>query len=176
MPAGRGSTQVYPENCCMSPAALRHRNLPLLLLQAREALMAQFRPLLNAEGVTEQQWRIIRSLGEAEDAGFGPLEPRQLCELCSISSPSIAGVLARMEEVGLVRRERMDSDQRRVRVSLTAASRAIATRIAPQAEARYSALETAIGVEVMQQVYDTLDRLLGHLADADSPASDNGTN
>jgi DNA-binding MarR family transcriptional regulator len=70
----------------------------------------------------------------------------------------------------------MDSDQRRVRVSLTAASRAIATRIAPQAEARYSALETAIGVEVMQQVYDTLDRLLGHLADADSPASDNGTN
>lgn len=159
----------------MSPAALRHRNLPLLLLQAREALMAQFRPLLNAEGVTEQQWRIIRALGEAEEAGFGPLEPRQLCELCSISSPSIAGVLARMEEVGLVRRERMDSDQRRVRVSRTAASRAIAARIAPQAEARYRSLETAIGVEVMQQVYDTLDRLLGHLASADpSGAPDNG--
>ncbi len=155
----------------MSPAALRHRNLPLLLLQAREALMAQFRPLLNGEGVTEQQWRIIRALGESEDAGFGPLEPRQLCELCSISSPSIAGVLARMEEVGLVRRERMDSDQRRVRVSLTDASRTIALRIAPQAEARYRALESAIGVEVMQQVYDTLDRLLGHLATAEQTPS-----
>ena len=67
---------------------LRHRNLPQLMLQAREALMAQFRPILNENGVTEQQWRIIRAL-----LTHGPLEPRQLCELCQISSPSIVGVL-----------------------------------------------------------------------------------
>ena len=48
-----------------------HRNLPLLLLQAREGVLAHFRPILNAHGVTEQQWRIIRALLEG-----GPLEPR----------------------------------------------------------------------------------------------------
>jgi sulfite reductase beta subunit-like hemoprotein len=69
--------------------AFHHRNLPLLLLQAREGVMAQFRPILNAHGVTEQQWRIVRALLEQ-----GPLEPRQIGEVCRISSPSLAGVLA----------------------------------------------------------------------------------
>ena len=53
--------------------------------------MAQFRPILNENGVTEQQWRIVRAL-----LMHGPLEPRQLCTLCQISSPSIVGVLQRM--------------------------------------------------------------------------------
>jgi hypothetical protein len=72
-----------------------HRNLPLLLLQARERVIANFRPALNAAGVTEQQWRIVRALLEQ-----GPLEPRQIVGLCAISSPSLAGVLARMDDLG----------------------------------------------------------------------------
>ena len=65
--------------------------------------MSRFRPVLNQHGVTEQQWRILRVLLD-EDG----LEPRQLCERCLISSPSIAGVLMRMEEAGLIKRERME--------------------------------------------------------------------
>ena len=107
-----------------SRGSFRHRNLPLLLLQAREGVLAHFRPILNAHGVTEQQWRIIRALLEAG----GPLEPRQIGELCRISSPSLAGVLARMDERGLVRRERVAADPRRVMVSLSPHSRALAGR------------------------------------------------
>ncbi|MES1162929.1 MAG: MarR family transcriptional regulator, partial [Rhizobacter sp.] len=103
------------------PTTMRHRNLPHLVLRARDALMAQFRPLLSTHGLTEQQWRIVRELLEQ-----GPQEPRQLCDACSISSPSIVGVLQRMEETGLVARERMPHDQRRVQVSLTPKSRQIA--------------------------------------------------
>jgi homoprotocatechuate degradation regulator HpaR len=135
--------------------ALRHRNLPHLLLQARETLMGHFRPLLAANGLTEQQWRIVRELVEQ-----GPLEPRQLCESCSISSPSLVGVLARMEDTGFVRRERMAHDQRRVRVSLTPRSRRIALRLIPQIEQRYEALEIALGLRPIQEVYDALDALL----------------
>lgn len=142
--------------------ALRHRNLPHLLLRARETLMGHFRPLLAAHGLTEQQWRIVRELVEQ-----GPLEPRQLCEACSISSPSIVGVLARMEETGFVRRERMAHDQRRVRVSLTAKSRRIALRLIPQIEQRYEALETALGLRPIQEVYDALDALLARTPRAD---------
>ena len=138
--------------------ALRHRNLPQLLLQAREALMAQFRPILNENGVTEQQWRIIRAL-----LTHGPLEPRQLCELCLISSPSIVGVLVRMEEAGLVVRERMTDDQRRVRVSVTASSRRLGRRMIPAIEERYSSIEKQVGVETLQQAYDVLDALLAPL-------------
>lgn len=143
------------------PAAFRHRNLPQLMLQAREALMAQFRPILNENGVTEQQWRVIRAL-----LTHGPLEPRQLCEMCQISSPSIVGMLQRMEEAGLVDRERMADDQRRVSVSVTARSRQLGRRMIPAIEERYTSIERQVGVETLQQAYDVLDALLAPLGQA----------
>lgn len=140
------------------PATLRHRNLPQLMLQAREALMAQFRPILNAHGVTEQQWRIVRALLES-----GPLEPRQIVEVCRISSPSLAGVLARMDEQGLVQRERMENDLRRVRVSLTAKSRGLAARMAPGIEAAYAQIEQELGARAFERLLAQLDALMARL-------------
>jgi homoprotocatechuate degradation regulator HpaR len=143
------------------------RNLPLLLLRSREAVMARFRGMLNQHGLTEQQWRVIRALLDET-----PLEPRQICERCQLLSASAAGVLARMEELGLVRRERMASDQRRVQVSVTPKSRALARRIAPLAEAEYLRIERALGPRRLAQVYATLDDLLAQLealARDDSP-------
>jgi homoprotocatechuate degradation regulator HpaR len=139
----------------------RHRNLALLLLQARESVMAEFRPLLNEHGLTEQQWRVIRAL--LQD---GPLEPRQLCERCQIVSPSLTGVLARMEELDLVTRERMADDQRRLLVSLTPRSKRIAAKMTPHVEARYAAMERELGPELTTQLYATLDALLERLGKA----------
>ena len=147
--------------------SFHHRNLPLLLLQAREGVMARFRPILTAHGVTEQQWRILRALLEQ-----GPMEPRQIGGVCGISSPSLAGVLARMDDLGLVQRERMAQDQRRVMVRLTDRSRAKAARMAPEIEAAYAAIEAHIGSDVIGSVYATLDalnQLLGNV-----PADDGG--
>src|SRR5215467_9608218 len=125
----------------MTPKSTRlhHRNLPLLLLQARERVLSHFRPILNAHGITDQQWRIVRVLYE-----HPALEPRQIVELCRISSPSMAGVLARMEELGLVERRRLQHDARRVRVSLTARARALAARMAPLIDATYRRIELEI--------------------------------
>ena len=138
---------------------LIHRNLPLLLLQARERVIARFRPILNAHGITEQQWRIVRALLDT-----GPLEPREIGELCRISSPSLAGVLSRMEELGLIKRKRLDHDQRRLRVSLTSRSRALSASMAPQIEATYRHIETMIGTEFSARFYRALDELIGALA------------
>lgn len=139
-------------------APFRHRNLALLLLQAREGVMAHFRPILNAHGITEQQWRIVRALLER-----GPLEPRQIGAVCLISSPSLAGMLARMDQTGLVRRERMAEDQRRVLVSLTAKSRALAAAMAPRIEAVYSAIEDHVGEALIGQFFASLDEMLAVL-------------
>lgn len=136
----------------------RHRNLPLLMLQARERVIGQFRPVLNAHGLTEQQWRIVRLLLDA-----GPLEPREIGGLCRLSSPSLAGVLARMEEMGLVKRRRLEHDQRRVRVALTARSRALAARIAPRIEAVYASVEQRLGTEFCARLYASLDAVIARL-------------
>ncbi|HTT09618.1 MAG TPA: homoprotocatechuate degradation operon regulator HpaR [Burkholderiaceae bacterium] len=147
--------------------APRHRNLPQLMLQAREALMAQFRPILNENGLTEQQWRILRTL-----LINGPLEPRQLCAACHISSPSITGVLMRMEEAGLVERRRMEDDQRRLKVSVTARSRQLGRRMFPAIDAQYARIEETVGVDALTHVYDVLDTLLGALGHAPAPDVD----
>lgn len=141
-------------------SGLQHRNLPLLLLQAREGVLAHFRPTLNAHGVTEQQWRVVRALLEA-----GPLEPRQIGERCQISSASLAGVLARMDELGLVRRERLAHDQRRLHVSATARSRTLANAMAPQIAATYQQLEAHLGADYVQALYAGLDALIARVAE-----------
>ena len=125
--------------------------------------MGRFRPVLNQHGLTEQQWRILRVLLD-EDG----LEPRQLCERCLISSPSIAGVLMRMEEAGLIKRERMAHDQRRVKVTITAHTKKLGKRIAPMIEREYLELEKRVGVKQLQQVYDALDTLHKNLGNPDN--------
>jgi homoprotocatechuate degradation regulator HpaR len=140
-----------------SPSSTRvaHRNLPMLLLRAREKMMERFRPLITAHGLTEQQWRVIRALNES-----GPLEPRQISDLCTISSPSMAGVLARMESLGLITKERFAEDQRRVLVSLTKKSHQLVKAISRELEARYAALEEEVGRDVVERVYRAIDDLL----------------
>jgi len=140
------------------PHAPSRRNLALLLLRSREGVMAHFRAILHQHGLTEQQWRVLRALLDQS-----PLEPRQICERCQLLSASAAGVLARMEELGLVQRERMASDQRRVMVSVTPKSRALARRIAPLAEAEYRRIEQAVGAQRLAQVYAVLDDLVERL-------------
>jgi homoprotocatechuate degradation regulator HpaR len=135
-----------------------HRNLPMLLLRAREKMMERFRPLIAAYGLTEQQWRVIRALNES-----GPLEPRQISDLCTISSPSMAGVLARMEALGFVTKERFADDQRRVRVSLTPKSTNLVRVLSKDLEAEYRVIERAVGADVVEQVYRAVDALLAGL-------------
>jgi DNA-binding MarR family transcriptional regulator len=90
----------------------------------------------------------------------GPLEPHEIGELCRLSSPSLAGVLSRMENIGFVQRKRLADDQRRVRVSLTPRSRALASRMAPLIEAVYAHIEDLLGKEFAENFYRVLDDLI----------------
>jgi homoprotocatechuate degradation regulator HpaR len=140
---------------------IKHRNLPLLLLQAREKLFSKFRPLLNDAGVTEQQWRVIRALLE-----LGPMEPRHIGDICCLSSPSLAGILARMDELGLVVRERFTNDQRRVLVSVSDKGAALAAELAPRIESTYKELEALLGQPFARDLYRILDTLMEKLGDS----------
>ena len=134
---------------------LKHRNLPLLLLQAREGVFEKFRPILNDAGVTEQQWRVIRALLE-----YGPMEPRQISDICCLAKPSLTGILARMDELGLVLRERFSNDQRRVLISVSDKGADLAEQLAPRIEATYAELETLIGHAFARDLYQVLDLLM----------------
>ena len=134
---------------------LAYRNLPQLFLRAREELLCHFRPIITHFGLTEQQWRVLRVIHE-HDA----IEPRDICEICQILSPSLTGVLARMEDMGLVTRTRMQEDQRRMLVRLTPKADKLVAELGPLIVAQYKILEQDLGPELIQELYDVVDKVI----------------
>ncbi len=134
---------------------IRYPNMPQLLLKARDSLLQHFRPILNHFGVTEQQWRIMRALNESPT-----LEPRELCEICQISSPSMSGILARMEEIGLIGRSKFEGDQRRRKVHLSEAGASLLLQMGKLIDLQYAHLETAYGKQVFEDMRRALEAFL----------------
>ncbi|MBC2637283.1 homoprotocatechuate degradation operon regulator HpaR, partial [Citrobacter braakii] len=85
-----------------------HDSLTIALLQAREAAMGYFRPIVKRHNLTEQQWRIVRVLAEHPSMDFHDLAFRTC-----ILRPSLTGILTRMERDGLVLRLKPVNDQRK---------------------------------------------------------------
>jgi homoprotocatechuate degradation regulator HpaR len=134
---------------------ITYPNLPQRLLKARDSLMAHFRPILNHFGVTEQQWRILRALDE-----HGQLEPREICDMCQISSPSMAGILARMENVELIERDRIPGDQRRVIVHLSQKGTRLLSKVGPLIDLQYSYIEQACGKQIFADLLTVLEEFI----------------
>jgi homoprotocatechuate degradation regulator HpaR len=132
-----------------------HRNLPRLLLQAREAVMAHTRPSLREHGLSDQQWRVLRVLGE-----HGTVETGRVAREAFILGPSLTGVLARMERDGLVKRRRDPQDQRRTVVEATARGLKLVDKLSRTIEVHYAWMETALGKQRLADLYGLLDRLI----------------
>jgi homoprotocatechuate degradation regulator HpaR len=134
------------------------RSLPMQLMLAREAVMQRFRPHLNAQGLTDQQWRIVRALNEGEGMDIAALG-----RACCLHTASLSRILPNLEAEGLVSRKANTQDQRRVSVSLTARGRKLFEAVAPQSEAIYAQLAQEIGAQRMEQIYRLLDDVIGIL-------------
>jgi homoprotocatechuate degradation regulator HpaR len=132
-----------------------HRNLPRLLLQAREAVMAHTRPGLRAHGLSDQQWRVLRVLGE-----HGTVETGRVAREAFILGPSLTGVLARMERDGLITRQRDPADQRRTVVAATARGNRLVAQLSGTVEAHYAWMEKTLGTDELRQLYRLLDALI----------------
>ncbi|MDR3453713.1 MAG: homoprotocatechuate degradation operon regulator HpaR [Rhodoferax sp.] len=132
-----------------------HRNLPRLLLQARESVMAHTRPSLRAHALSDQQWRVLRVLGE-----HGVVETGRVAREAFILGPSLTGVLARMERDGLIRRERDPEDQRRTVVEATAKGLRLVAKLSQTVEAHYAWMEQSLGKQKLAQLYKLLDSVI----------------
>ncbi len=129
-------------------------SIPLKLLKAREATMSFFRPELQSIPLTEQQWRVIRALVEHDE-----LESKQLADLCCILSPSLTGIISRLEQQDYIRRRRSPEDQRRVLISLTDKAKQMFKSVSPALEARYQEITNQFSKKNMQQLAELLDQL-----------------
>jgi homoprotocatechuate degradation regulator HpaR len=136
-----------------------HRNLPRLLLEAREAVMAHTRPSLRQHGLSDQQWRVLRVLGEHADDPDG-VETGRVAREAYLLGPSLTGVLARMERDGLIDRARCPQDARRTVVRATTAGLAKVKALSQTIEAHYAWMERELGKTKLTALYELLDGVI----------------
>ena len=135
-----------------------HRNLPRLLLEAREAVMQHTRPSLREHGLSDQQWRVLRVLGEYADNPAG-VETGRVAREALLLGPSLTGVLGRMERDGLIARERCPQDARRTVVRATRAGLKLVGTLSQTIETHYQWLESRLGTARLAQLYALLDEV-----------------
>ncbi|TKT79141.1 homoprotocatechuate degradation operon regulator HpaR [Aquamicrobium sp. LC103] len=146
------SEATLPEDSLLPPNT--KRALPIALLRSREAVMVRFRPLLAAHGVTEQQWRVIRVLGEES-----PLDASELAERACVLAPSLTRIIKALEDRKLIRRQKDEEDGRRVLLSIARAGLDLLHEVTPESRAIYSELEAQYGRERIELLIDMLNDL-----------------
>jgi DNA-binding MarR family transcriptional regulator len=96
------------------------RRLPPLLRRAWFSLNQTFRRLCAKTDLTPDQFTVLRTLHERQPAG---LTQRELADIMTSDANTIASLLARMEESGLVERGMDPADRRANRIYLRPAGR-----------------------------------------------------
>lgn len=134
------------------------RSLPMALLRAREAVMENFRPMLASLKVTEQQWRVLRVLAEAES-----IDATEVAKRAAILAPSLTRIVRLLEKRKLLRRRKDKVDKRRVILEIAPHGLELIARGAPQSQAVHKLLEERFG-------QDRLNTLLDLLAEVTSAA------
>ncbi len=131
------------------------RSLPMQLLRAREALMQEFRPHLRKQGLSEQQWRVLRALAET-----GSMDINALGEICQIHPASLSRMLPNLESEGRIERRADRDDQRYVIVSITAKGKALFQRMAKESEQIYASIERRMGTRELKALYELLEKAI----------------
>ena len=101
-----------------------------LLAKAYQRAHSAFKQKLAPFGITPVQQLILMLLGEE---GF--LSPAEISEKVAMDSATLSGVLERMAEGGMIKREENQEDRRSIRVSLTARAKKMQEDLAGQRKA-----------------------------------------
>ena len=121
------------------------------MLRAREAMMLSFRPILAKHGFTEQQWRVLRVLGEKGTSDAGQVA----FEAC-ILAPSLSRIIGKLETGKFISRFIDNKDGRRINLSLTSLGQEVLNKIAPDMDIIYKAIQKRYGEEKLSNLLDLL--------------------
>ncbi|WP_299924315.1 homoprotocatechuate degradation operon regulator HpaR [uncultured Pelagimonas sp.] len=130
------------------------RSLPISLIRARESIMAPIRKILVEDGITEQQWRVLRVVSEA-----GSIDATEVSERASLLLPSLTRIVRAMTEKGLITRAQDPSDRRRQNLAITPAGQEIIDRNLEQVTLIMDGFRDRLGDERHEALIDALNAL-----------------
>lgn len=138
------------------------RSLPMALLRAREAVMKKFIPSLRENGLSSQQWRVIRALNEEEG-----LDITELANRCFLLMPSLSRIIQNLEKRELVSRNQSSLDNRKSVISITEPGKKLFQKIAPKSVERYDLITEKFGYGKLELLYELLDELIEKIDEKD---------
>ena len=129
-------------------------SLPMLLNRSLDAIMPPYRDLFQEFGVTEQQWLVLRVLWEQKH-----LTSAQISNLTLLPSPSLVGILDRLERKGLVKRLRSTSDRREINITITNLGRELQSKVMPKVKLIQDQTREKLSPTEWKQINNILKKL-----------------
>ena len=139
------------------------RDLVTGVIQLSNLLMRGLAPVFEKAHVTPQQWAIVTALAGAEQ----PMTLAGLARVMLVSKQNMTGMVARLEQLGLVERQGDPRDLRSSRLVLTRRGRATVEKLRPAYEEWRRGLGGEISERELAAVTRTVERLIAQLSDAD---------
>lgn len=128
----------------------------LALLRTADITKRRFSELFEREGVTFQQYNVLRILRGAGDQGLPTLE---IGERMIERTPGVTRIVDRLETKGWVARDRGTEDRRRVWCRITEKGLDLLARLDPPVDATDELIFADLSDDQLQVLVDLLDTL-----------------
>lgn len=129
--------------------------LPALLAQASRLISGEFHLVVNANGFTVSEWRVLAAL-----AGSEPMSIGRIAQITTIKQSTVSRLLDRMEATGHVERQEKDGDRRITLVAITPAGSLIVSRLIPLAREHEQRVLEPFGLQRAEELKSTLRSII----------------
>lgn len=134
------------------PLSLDHQ-VCFALTVASRSIVAAYKPVLDPLGITHPQYLVLLALWEHERLSLG-----RLAGLLHQDASTLSPLIKRLEQQGLLARQRSVADERRLDITLTDAGRALRARaleVPPQMAQRLDMTE-----DELRELHGSMMRLI----------------
>jgi len=127
----------------------------MALLSAREAIMEYLRPHLRNFNLTEQQWRVLRTLTAVDE-----ISTTDLADATVILGPSLTRILRDLEDRKLIKRWTSPEDGRRSMVMISKTGSDLIGEVGVGSEVIYNEISRAFGRENLSELHKLLGEFI----------------
>ena len=131
-----------------------NKSLTIALLRAREALMLSFRPMLAKHNFTEQQWRVLRVLGEK-----GPCDAGKLANEACILAPSLSRIINTLIDNQYIEKQLDPHDKRKIILNISSIGIDTLDKIKPEYLTILKSIQRKYGEEKISNLLKLLSEI-----------------
>jgi len=165
-PGGSPGSRLQQEIRQTRPFRSRTHEAFLALLRTADVARSRFAVVFEGEGVTPQQYNVLRILRGAGEGGLPTLEiGARMIE----RTPGVTRMMDRLERRGWVSRERRGEDRRRVWCRITREGLDLLARLDAPVDAAHAAVFEGMDEAEVDALVHLLDRLRERLGGARDP-------